>query len=200
MNISCLDPLCMCWHLPNFLSLHSNQGCLVLNSLAWLSLHKAGQELSAVSSSETRRYKHCVLFVTTHTHTHAVSKLSLCSFRYCITVHSSVFSLMFMNVTYLRAEQPVSHCCSHDNGLLAKRWVGTGDVQRARVCKLVNERAELKVGQLLTEFRLLVLVLASAHSSLIVLEKSIEKPADGGGLCTEGRYNIFKNTNNPLLC
>ena len=138
----------------------------------------------------------------THTHTHAVSKLSLCSFRYCITVHSSVFSLMFMNVTYLRAEQPVSHCCSHDNGLLAKRWVGTGDVQRARVCKLVNERAELKVGQLLTmtEFRLLVLVLASAHSSLIVLEKSIEKPTDGSGLCTEGRYNIFKNTNNPLLC
>ena len=50
--------------------------------------------------------------------------------------------------------------------------------------KLLNERAELRAGQLLTATgcALPVSVLAPAHSSLVVLEKSIEKPADGGGL------------------
>lgn len=66
-----------------------------------------------------------------------------------------------MNVTYIRAEKPVSHSCSH-NGLF-------GDGQELGT--MASERAELRVGQLMTmtEFRLFVLVLATAYSNLITV-------------------------------
>ncbi len=51
----------------------------VFNSLAWLSVHKAGQEFSSLSSPETRRY--IIVFswtaVQIHTHTYTASVLSL---------------------------------------------------------------------------------------------------------------------------